>query len=1153
MNKIKIVLLLTFFFAPFLTLAYDDKIAHPGLTGVAIVFYNSKYENTLTPEQGTWISEGSIEEDKDPRYINHFYNPETGKGLNNLILSGRSTKEWARNQNGAGQYDYDEGTIIEAYRNKDYKRAFQGIGHILHLVQDMGVPAHTRNDAHPFGDPYEAWVGKNGKVYASEARPRKIDSLGQAFDELASYTHYNFFSKDTIEKDQIKDCEIKREKIDIKKVGDYVYCDSYKIIKVQIKRTGNKYSIDDRVNQEYWSLLYPQALEYNVAVLDFFMKKFKEIDDNREIEKIGFIKHWWQKRFGNKDEDKKLFSFEDIIVNGEKKLDGGKKSNFGVVTWGAEREENINNPNMVFARGKRDYAILDEDGVYVMASNWQDPEKKRLFMARSDLMTKTRDMLYGEDKKVLGIFETVDPPVDEQDPSTPSTSSGQEEQGVKDEEVEIKYVIDGDTIDLENGDRVRYVGINTPELKGAGSEDDECLAWVARSRNMALLGMGDVELVRDENMDIDKYGRLLRYVYAGDMFVNEVLVREGLAEPFFCKVGWENCPLVSDEQRKQEILEANIEARENKRGIYSEVCLEQEEREEQDRQEEQEQNKQEEHNPPAGGEQGEVSDLSGNTREPLPYFTSQVPMNNNEQEEQEEEEHNPPAGGEQVASTSSTSTPELGDEPEQATTSPATSTPEVEETLEIDIVSFPPLISTTSEAIFELSIVGLYDELVCLLNTEELDECATTTVLKGLSSGNYNFYVEASQGSTTASTSYAWQIDLPIVITDYVVINEIKLAGETTKDEFIELYNPTDENINLENYRLSRKTKSGSEYNLLTTFSNVDLPAGEYYLVAHDDYVGGYTPDAYYSTSQSIAKDNTIILYSDQGETIVDLVGLGEAGEFEGEPTQNPESGESVERLSQASSTIDTDINNDDFGLNSTSSPVSLAGLVETGGVVHLWYFDEGEGFAARDSEGDDDIMLEDDSGWTVSDWGPMISLQLADEMIDVELSQPVSGDMSISFWYYYNAGEECDEECDDEESQYFGDVLSFEGEEYGLSLEIYKNNSGLVFLGEGEVSFDHDFDDFPGWHYLALVYDHDNLTLSLFSENGQVTSTSLEEDFGGLLDLSLFSDNSIFQIYKLKIEDKLITFDQFIEAQEDDIYEIEEFRENFEDPIFME
>ena len=89
----------------------------------------------------------------------------------------------------------------------------------------------------------------------------------------------------------------------------------------------------------------------------------------------------------------------------------------------------------------------------------------------------------------------------------------------------VIQVIDGDTITLEGGQRVRYIGIDTPEvhpqLEAFGLE-----AWQA---NRELVEGKTVRLEQDMSQT-DKYGRLLRYVYVNDIFVNAELVRIGLAE-----------------------------------------------------------------------------------------------------------------------------------------------------------------------------------------------------------------------------------------------------------------------------------------------------------------------------------------------------------------------------------------------------------------------------------------------------------------------------------------------------------------------------------------------------------------------------------------------------------------------------------------------
>jgi len=90
----------------------------------------------------------------------------------------------------------------------------------------------------------------------------------------------------------------------------------------------------------------------------------------------------------------------------------------------------------------------------------------------------------------------------------------------------VERVVDGDTIVLAGGERVRYIGIDSPEM---GTEPRECFAEQAKAKNAALVAGKEVALRRDVSQR-DRYQRLLRYVYLPDgAFVNAVLVQEGYA------------------------------------------------------------------------------------------------------------------------------------------------------------------------------------------------------------------------------------------------------------------------------------------------------------------------------------------------------------------------------------------------------------------------------------------------------------------------------------------------------------------------------------------------------------------------------------------------------------------------------------------------
>ena len=92
----------------------------------------------------------------------------------------------------------------------------------------------------------------------------------------------------------------------------------------------------------------------------------------------------------------------------------------------------------------------------------------------------------------------------------------------------VRYVIDGDTIDVAMVGRVRLLGIDAPEM-GRGFDTAAPFGRQARDRLAMLVLHRWVRLER-EGSRLDAYGRHLAYVVREDgVFVNAVLVSEGLA------------------------------------------------------------------------------------------------------------------------------------------------------------------------------------------------------------------------------------------------------------------------------------------------------------------------------------------------------------------------------------------------------------------------------------------------------------------------------------------------------------------------------------------------------------------------------------------------------------------------------------------------
>lgn len=92
----------------------------------------------------------------------------------------------------------------------------------------------------------------------------------------------------------------------------------------------------------------------------------------------------------------------------------------------------------------------------------------------------------------------------------------------------VTRIVDGDTIQIETGQKVRYIGMNTPESVDP-RKPVECFGKEASEKNKELVLNKKVYLIKDVS-ETDKYGRLLRYVYLEDgTFINSELVKQGYA------------------------------------------------------------------------------------------------------------------------------------------------------------------------------------------------------------------------------------------------------------------------------------------------------------------------------------------------------------------------------------------------------------------------------------------------------------------------------------------------------------------------------------------------------------------------------------------------------------------------------------------------
>jgi micrococcal nuclease len=89
------------------------------------------------------------------------------------------------------------------------------------------------------------------------------------------------------------------------------------------------------------------------------------------------------------------------------------------------------------------------------------------------------------------------------------------------ETIAVANVVDGDTIELADGRKIRYIGMNTPERDQPYYEE-------AKEMNRRLVEGQAIRLELDTE-SLDKYGRTLAYVWIGEVMVNLEIMRQGFA------------------------------------------------------------------------------------------------------------------------------------------------------------------------------------------------------------------------------------------------------------------------------------------------------------------------------------------------------------------------------------------------------------------------------------------------------------------------------------------------------------------------------------------------------------------------------------------------------------------------------------------------
>jgi hypothetical protein len=352
--------------------AYDDRVTHPALTekAISVSSLDTHLKQFLSPQFASGITttlngaqvvklltEGSQDEDAlICRRSTHFHNPLMAwdkAGMNEVLMNpwcpsyqqpgsfgkysalvwatGYETRNGPINSNrGAGDakqqmgWDYARSyfhaalTSPTSFARDDYfARTFQAVGQVLHLLQDMAVPAHVRNDfiaSHliqsGMANPYESFV-TNPEIFSASTqtaiKPAFSDIITSDYWDkniytgaaqipitsttigLSEYTNANFMSEATIFKDFPYPVKSNTTASVVETLAEdgqrdwrwYIYENertdelaaySYFAFEQIPAQEGWEYILDEKVYKAEAQLLLPRAVGYSAALIDYFFR-----------------------------------------------------------------------------------------------------------------------------------------------------------------------------------------------------------------------------------------------------------------------------------------------------------------------------------------------------------------------------------------------------------------------------------------------------------------------------------------------------------------------------------------------------------------------------------------------------------------------------------------------------------------------------------------------------------------------------------------------------------------------------------------------------------------------------------------------------------------------------------------------------------------
>lgn len=343
--------------------AHDQDNIHPALTDEIVNLFNESFpDKKLIEEEKRWLIRGSIDEDTEERSLFHFYDPVYNRGR----FTNFTSKDWALKEGIQANYsDFSYTRALNDYAKGDKKRSLIAFGHILHLLEDAGIPEYTRNDPHPqvldLGNSYEhkmvKWNQQNFKIVSKlitrKEKPVNLPEMANYFYRVASYSNSNFFSENTIFSPEYSSPTVdvwEYKRWPVEKVTGYKKNKFGRFPLVEKNTSSSFYTIENMaILNSYWEQLSREVIISGAGALRLFLEEAEKLRQdylaNESNKKKGLFAQVLQV-FGIKNsEDNKpetdVGNDRKSVTNAVRKSSSGAVSSAKITTQDVNRVTNI--------------------------------------------------------------------------------------------------------------------------------------------------------------------------------------------------------------------------------------------------------------------------------------------------------------------------------------------------------------------------------------------------------------------------------------------------------------------------------------------------------------------------------------------------------------------------------------------------------------------------------------------------------------------------------------------------------------------------------------------------------------------------------------------------------------------------------------------